>query len=36
MHVEDVEDIFMQYNTVHCTLNDTHVKDDKSTHNVDF
>ena len=30
------EDICMQCNTVYCTLNDMHVKDDKNTHNVDF
>ena len=27
MHVEDVEDICMQCNTVYCTLNDKHVKE---------
>ena len=39
MHVEDVEDICMQCNTVYCTLNDMRIKDvedDKNTHNVDF
>ena len=38
MHVEDVEDICMQCNTVYCTLNDMHVKDvgdDKNTYYVD-
>ena len=39
MHVEDIEDISMQCNTVYCRLNDMHVKDvkdDKNTHNVAF
>ena len=39
MHVEDVEDICMQCNTVYCTLNDMHVEDigdDKNTYYVDF
>ena len=27
MHVEDVEDICMQCNTVYCRLNDMHVED---------
>ena len=27
MHVEDVEDICMQCNTLYCTLNDKHVED---------
>ena len=29
MHVKDIEDICMQWNTVYCTLNDMHVEDDK-------
>ena len=39
MHVEDIEDISMQCNTVYCRLNNMHVedvKDDKNTHNVAF
>ena len=39
MHVEDVEDICMQCNTMYCTLNDKHVEDvgdDKNTYYVDF
>ena len=39
MHVEDIEDICMQCNTVYCTINDMHVEDigdDKNTYYVDF